>query len=202
MRLFIFIKAQLLAIRGIGTQFINHNIFPRLAFDTIQIRRSKGDLGIIDLSFGNSKFLYRLELFGTEPSTTKYQQNLYYIDYFLIKLHHTIASSVCPNAMSEETADHSLFICPPKKPIRFNIFTSYIFSTGTPSSISAFIPTILSLSLPTHFERDSTITPLPELNTYQIFACTLLHIGEPTGDSPLIALHLYPQTSLSPSPKL
>ncbi|KAI8047091.1 hypothetical protein BDF21DRAFT_352450, partial [Thamnidium elegans] len=49
MRLFIFIKAQLLAIRGIGTQFINHNIFPRLAFDTIQIRRSKGDLGIIDL---------------------------------------------------------------------------------------------------------------------------------------------------------
>ncbi|KAI8047090.1 hypothetical protein BDF21DRAFT_485491, partial [Thamnidium elegans] len=80
------------------------------------------------------------------------------------------------NAMSEETADHSLFICPPKKPIRFNIFTSYIFSTGTPSSISAFIPTILSLSLPTHFERDSTITPLPELNTYQIFACTLLHI--------------------------
>ncbi|KAI9274039.1 hypothetical protein EDC94DRAFT_117898 [Helicostylum pulchrum] len=48
MRLFIFIKAQLLTIRGIGTQFINHNIFLRLAFDTLQIGQSKGGLGILD----------------------------------------------------------------------------------------------------------------------------------------------------------
>lgn len=48
MCLFIFTKAQLLTIRGIGTQFINHNIFPRLDFDTLQIGRSKGGLGILD----------------------------------------------------------------------------------------------------------------------------------------------------------
>ncbi|KAG2230525.1 hypothetical protein INT48_001177 [Thamnidium elegans] len=48
MRLFIFTKAQFLTLRGIDAQFINHNIFPRLAFDTIQTRRSKGGLGIID----------------------------------------------------------------------------------------------------------------------------------------------------------
>ncbi|KAI9248724.1 hypothetical protein EDC94DRAFT_569914, partial [Helicostylum pulchrum] len=79
-------------------------------------------------------------------------------------------------SISEETVDHFLFACPSKNSIWFNIITSYISSTGTPSSISALLPSILSLSLPNHFKRDSTITSLPELSTYQIFACTLLHI--------------------------
>ncbi|KAI8093932.1 hypothetical protein BDF21DRAFT_394417 [Thamnidium elegans] len=92
-------------------------------------------------------------------------------------LFNILIPGVClSTSISEETADHFLFTCPSKNPIWFNIFTSYISSTGIPSSISAFIPTILSLSLPTHFKRDSTIASLPELNTYQIFACTLLHI--------------------------
>ncbi|KAI9243717.1 hypothetical protein EDC94DRAFT_591016, partial [Helicostylum pulchrum] len=79
-------------------------------------------------------------------------------------------------SISEETVDHFLFACPSKNLIWFNIITSYISSTGTPSSISALLPSILSLSLPNHFEKGSTITSLPELSTYQIFACTLLHI--------------------------
>ncbi|KAI9362618.1 hypothetical protein BD770DRAFT_440574 [Pilaira anomala] len=48
MRLLVFTKAQLLTLRGIGSKFINLRIFPRLAFDTIQLHRKKGGLGILD----------------------------------------------------------------------------------------------------------------------------------------------------------
>lgn len=48
MRLLVFTKAQLITLRGIGSKFINLRIFPRLAFDTIQLHRKKGGLGILD----------------------------------------------------------------------------------------------------------------------------------------------------------
>lgn len=48
MRIFIFTKTQLSSFRSIGAQFINHHIFPKLAFTLLQKPRHSGGLGVLD----------------------------------------------------------------------------------------------------------------------------------------------------------